>query len=187
MFDRKRDIILFENKWMRICERDRWYTYFNNVYSQGKAVMVLVYDFSSDEKKILGRYEHTPCHEEGWRPEGVDERLNLTSITGAYDKPEKTLAEVALEELDEEAGIQATLEELESLGSVYQSKASDTKVYLYALDGSSKKLGEVRGDGSLGEEGSFVKWHEASHLLENINCSLLGMAYVRLLMKKGLL
>lgn len=184
----ERDELLYESKYISVLKRDDWYEYIHNRQGNGEAVMVLVYDLSDmSYPQILGRYEHTPCHTEGYNPHKDQESpkpLYLTSITGQMDKEGKSHAQVALEELSEEAGISAQVEDLEDLGYVYPSKMSDTKIRMFAYDGHGSGLGEVTGDGTRGEEGAFVKWENAIRVIDNANCPLIGMAYLRLLNKK---
>jgi len=176
------DEILYENKWIQVKERDEWYTFVHHHKSEGKGIMVLVYDFTDEENlKLLARYEHCPAHPEGVRSD-QDPKFELTSITGSYE-PDMTVDEVAIMELREEAGLIATEDELESLGNIYPSKGSDTTVSLYAIDGSGKELSEPEGDGSLGEEGAYVEWVDAHELLLNSNCPMIGCAFTRLIFK----
>lgn len=176
------DKLLFENQWIQVKERGNWYTYVHNVKSEGKAIMVLVYDFSDpDNLKLLARYEHNPVHLEGTRSD-KDSKFEMTSITGSYE-PDMSVEEVVIMELEEEAGLKASIEELEELGMIYTSKGSDTECYLYAIDGSEKELGEPKGDGSIGEEGAYVEWVDAQELLTKSNCPMVGCAFTRLLFK----
>jgi len=187
----ERDEVLFESRFLSLYRRDGWYEYIHNTKGKGSGVMVLIYDLSNaEEPKILGRYEHTPSHESGYTPEGKiteDRLVYLTSITGQMDKVGKTHAEVALEEVYEEAGIYAELDELEYLGDVYPSKASDTKIKMFALNGHGKFMGPVGGDGSAGERGSFAMWETARLVIEQSNCPMVGMAYSKLLFNKNLM
>lgn len=175
------DDILFENKWIQVIERDGWYTFMHSVYSEGKAIMCLVYDFSGNIPKLLARFEHNPAHPNGTRSES-NPKQEMTSITGSYEKG-MSIEEVVLMELEEEAGIIASLDELESLGEVYSNKASDTVIHLYAIDGSGKTLNPPKGDGSVGEEGAYVEWMDAIELIQKGNCPLIGCAFARLIFK----
>lgn len=177
------DELLFENQWIQVKERDGWYTYMHNIKSEGKAIMCLVYDFTDDEEpKLLARYEHNPVHLDGTRS-NKDPKYEMTSITGSYE-PDKTIEEVVIMELLEEAGLEATEDELENLGMIYASKGSDTACHLYAIDGSQKDLGEPSGDGSKGEEGAYVEWVSAKELLLKSNCPMVGCAFTRLIFKE---
>ena len=176
------DELLFGNEWIQVKERDNWYTFMHNIKTNGKAIMVLVYNFTDpDNLKLLARYEHNPAHPEGTRS-SKDSKYEMTSITGGAE-PDMTLDEVAIMELREEAGLVATEDELESLGAIYPSKGSDTFVNIYAIDGSEKELGEPEGDGSKGEEGAYVEWVDAFDLLQNSNCPMVGCAFARLISK----
>jgi len=184
MLDKKRDELLYDNNWLQLIKRDDWYVFAHSKAGNGQGVMVLIYDLDDRKNpKLLGRYERTVCHLDGSHPPGKDD-LNLTSITGMFDKEGKTLKEVALEEVLEEAGMVANLDELEELGFVYPSKASDAKLHLYALNGSGKAIGEIKGDGTRGEQDAFVEWMDAPYVVDNANCPMIGMTYARLLNKK---
>jgi len=135
------------NKWLELRETEDGYTYVHEVRCDGRIVAVLVYD--GESSRILGRYEYTPCHHE---------RIKLCSITGGMDEQGENPKQTAIRELLEEAGIEATADELEDLGTVWPSKAADTVVYLFAIDGHGKELQDVIGDGTIGEEGASVKW-----------------------------
>ena len=185
MSDKSNDEKLFESKYIGVYKRDGWYEYMHNRQGNGAGVMVLVYNLSDPSNpKILGRYEHTPCHSMGYETKSLDKPCYLTSITGQMDKRGKSAEEVALEELREEAGITGSLHQLESLGYVYPSKASDTMIKLFAFDGSKSQLGEITGDGSRGEKEAYVNWEAAHFAIEHANCPMIGMAYLRLLNKK---
>lgn len=182
-----RDEELFSSKYIKVLKRDGWYEYIHMNQGGGQAVAVLPYDLTDPlNPRIVARFEHTPCHTKGYESPSVktEKPTYLTSITGQMDKPGKTHAEVALEELAEEAGIIAQLSDLEDLGYCYPSKASDTEVRLFAFDASKHDIGEIKGDGTAGEEGAFAKWESASFVIENGNCPMLGMMYLRLLNKK---
>ena len=87
------DELLFENEWIQVKERDDWYTFVHNIKTEGKAIMVLVYDFDDPENlKLLARYEHNPAHTEGTRSE-KDPKYEMTSITGGFE-PDMTIGEV---------------------------------------------------------------------------------------------
>lgn len=177
------DKLLYENQWVQVRERDGWYTYTRGKQSDGKAIMCLVYDFSNeDEPKLLARYEHNPVHLDGTRSD-KDSKYEMTSITGSYE-PDMTLEEVVIMELKEEAGLEASEDELESLGMIYISKSSDVACHLYAIDGSQKELGEPSGDGSKGEEGAYVEWVPATELLLKSNCPMVSCAFNRLVFKE---
>jgi 8-oxo-dGTP pyrophosphatase MutT (NUDIX family) len=186
MINKDRDKILFESEWISVIKRDSWYEFSHSKKSNGMGVVVLVYDFNNpSDQKLLARWEKTICHDPKFsfcNPK--DYNLFLTSITGQIDKRDKSPQEIVLQELLEEAGIVAALDELEELGTCYPSKGSDSLYYIYALNGSDKQLGYIKGDGSKGEEGAYVEWMSAHKLIDNVNCPMVGLAYVRLLNKK---
>jgi hypothetical protein len=180
------DKIIFDGEWIQVKEKDNWYQYTSMKKSNSQAVMVLVYDLSNpSDQKLLARWENTPCHS----PENSFcntklPHLYLTSITGQVDKKDKSPSDIALMELEEEAGIIGELDDLEFLGTCYPSKASDTLMYLYAYNGCGKDLGDIKGDGTRGERDAFVEWMSSYKYINNTNCPMVGLAFSRLLNKK---
>lgn len=185
MIINKRDNILYSSKFLSLIKRDDWYEFCHSKQSNGLGVMILPYDLTDvNNPKILARFEYTPCHEKGFSVEISGKRLFMTSITGQADKLGKSLEEIAIEELLEEAGIVADRNKLENLGYVYPSKMSDIEISIYAYDASDSFLNKPEGDGTTGEKDSFVRWESANFVIENCNCPIVGMAYLRLLNKK---
>lgn len=111
---------------------------------------LLPYRYKMDKSGIeyLARREICPAH--GQEPE-------LCSITGGKEA-ELTLEDTACLELQEEAGIRISRDELIPLGIVKPSKATDTQVSLFAVDVTGKKQATPLGDGSYFEQGSSVEW-----------------------------
>jgi 8-oxo-dGTP pyrophosphatase MutT (NUDIX family) len=140
---------VYQGKYISVKLLDGWYEFLRD--GTGKFVAVLGYRrIGKDAWEYLGRYENCPPHKDG---------IALCSLTGGMEEDEEP-TQSALRELKEESGI-TTDEELESLGTVRSSKASDSTGYLFAVD-----LSEVpdqpkytgKGDGTKGEEGSYCKW-----------------------------
>lgn len=183
MFLKDRDKLLYKSDFLSIMLRDDWYYFSHNNKSNGLAVMLLPYDLRDvNNPKILARFERTVCHTKGYSPNNSD--LFMTSITGQLDKPGKSYEQIAIEELKEEAGIIADPSKLEYLGYTYPSKMSDSEYYIYAYDASNSDLNKPIGDGSLGEKDAFVKWENANFVIENCNCPMVSLAYLRLINKK---
>ena len=107
---------------------------------------------SSGVIEYLGRFETCPPH---------GNELKLCSITGGYDNADKfSLKQCAINELYEEAGYQVSPKYLIDLGTVYESKSSDTVIHMFAIDmdlADVKKV-EAIGDGTKGEEGAYCDW-----------------------------
>jgi len=169
------DKTLWENEWLAVKEHDGWYTYMHQVKSGGKAVAVLGY--SEDPLLILGRFEGVPCHNDG---------INLCSLTGMVD-PGEEFVEAAVREFDEESGSKVSASDLEDLGEVRPSKASDTVIHLYAakIDKQDGKL-TGDGDGTRGEAGAFCSFIPVTEAI-NSKDPLLATMVLRLLEKKKLL
>jgi len=146
-YENKADKTLWKNEWISVKEKDGWYTYTHQEKSGGKAVAVLAY--SIDPLMILGRYEKTPCHNDG---------VSLTALTGMVEKGNSPL-ETAIRELEEESGIKMDAEDFQSLGFTRPGKSSDTIMYLFAVKIPFEE-GEYigKGDGTKGEEGSYCKF-----------------------------
>jgi 8-oxo-dGTP pyrophosphatase MutT (NUDIX family) len=183
MFLKERDKVVFNSEFVSLIVRDNWYYFSHNNKSNGFGVIILPYDLRDvSDPKILARFERTICHIKGYSPDNND--IFMTSITGQMDKPEKSAEQTAIQELKEEAGIIANSEDLEYLGYTYPSKMSDSEYYIFAYDASNSELNIPEGDGSLGEKDSFVRWERANFVIENCNCPMVSLAYVRLINKK---
>jgi len=157
------DKILHDNKWIQLLETDDGYVYSHEKRCGGEIIAVLpfklVKTLTGDVFKYLARMEATPCHE--------GDKLKFTSITGGVE--ECGIKASVIMELREEAGVIATEDELIELGFIYPSKSQDTKVYLFAMDITGKKVGEAVGDGSKHEESAYVEWSSDSKML--VNCT----------------
>jgi hypothetical protein len=185
MIIKERDQTLYSSKYLSLVKRDDWYEFCHSIAGKGLGVMILPYDLTNaNDPKILARFEYTPCHQNGFFVEKSGKKLFMTSITGQADKPGKSLIDLAMEELKEEAGIFAEENKLEDLGFIYPSKMSDTEIKIFAYDASNSFLNEPKGDGSLGEQDAFVRWESANFVIENCNCPIVSCAYLRLLNKK---
>lgn len=108
------------------------------------------YGYDGTHREFLGRYEFLPAH---------GEEMKLGSITGGYDKPSESYLECAVRELEEEGGL-AVIDNSKviSLGTTRNSKSSDNIMHLFAVDLNNCKEALAVGDGTTGEEGSYVKW-----------------------------
>jgi 8-oxo-dGTP pyrophosphatase MutT (NUDIX family) len=104
--------------------------------------------------------------------------LIRTSLTGGIEDGSTPL-ETAVKELMEESGYSVDASELIDLGWMYPSKQGSDKVYLYAVDLEGKVAGQIKGDGTKGEEGAYCEWvseEEAAAIPQ----SGLGVAMFRL-------
>lgn len=141
----KNDKLLYDNKWVSLYETPDGYVYSHQTMAGGDGVAILVYDL--DTRMYYGRFEKTPCHSND---------IQLCSITGTVENNDPL--GTAVMELMEEAGMEATSEELEVLGTCRPSKSSDTTMHLYAVNGTNKAFSEPKGDGTAGEIGAYCKW-----------------------------
>jgi len=161
---------LFANQFIAIIDRDG-YTFMHEVRCEGQIVALLPYrNLAGNQREYLARLEICPAH----TPD-----LELCSITGGKE-PNKSVAETAVQELWEEAGYQATIEELIALGKVRPSKASDTTAHLFAVDVTGKEQSTPEGDGSRFEVGSSVQWLDYEQAVQ-VEDSLLVTTITRLL------
>ncbi|MDM8532808.1 NUDIX domain-containing protein [Anaerolineales bacterium HSG25] len=161
---------LFANQFIAIINRDG-YTFMHEVRCEGHIVAVLPYrDLDDNRREYLARLEICPAH---------SPKLELCSITGGKE-PDQSVAETAVQELWEEAGYQATIDELISLGKVRPSKASDTTAHLFAVDVTGKEQSTPEGDGSRFEVGSSVQWLDYKQAIQ-VEDALFVTAITRLL------
>lgn len=143
---------LWGNKWLEVIEHDGWFTAAHNTHGDG--VSVLGVDF--DEGKFLIRVEHNPAHDPGFIK---------TALTGSIEGG-LTALQTAVKELKEESGYVAEENRFRYLDWVYPSKFSDYKLHLFAVDLSGLKQGRIDGDGTRGEAGAYVEWHELESALQ---------------------
>lgn len=157
----------YTSKWLSVHEKtlDNGSTYMYShagwCNSQGVAILPFrrkttnAFGFSTFE--FLGRYEICPAHSDD---------VELCSITGGMDKEGEMPVFTAMRELIEEGGYKVPVENIEFLGTVRPSKASDNTMFLYAvdLDIGAEEV-EATGDGTLGEEGAYCDWVDAEQLL----------------------
>ena len=157
--------IAFDSKWHQVIEltlQDKAgntspYFMYRHPWSNSTGVAILCYrdvvsSFSSGDvyREILGRYEFLPAH---------GEEMKLGSITGGYDKPSESYLECAIRELEEEGGFTVTdTSKVIHLGTTRNSKSSDNTMHLFAVDVKDCATTVAMGDGTTGEEGSYVKW-----------------------------
>lgn len=148
---------IFENKWLSLkmmVDPDNHvdgYIYSHETKCNGQIVSVLPFRKTNDgEAEYLLRVEVTPC----WSMEP-----SISSLTGGMEK-EMTPEEVALMELREESGYDATEGELIKLGTCRGTKSSDTTYHLFAVDVTNKEAGKRTGDGSYHDTNAEVTWRK---------------------------
>ena len=93
----------------------------------------------------------------------------VAGVLEESDRGNEGLRRRAALEVGEEAGIQVSPEEIQLLGSPFFIAPGiiSEKVFLAAVEVSGKEQGEPTGDGSPLEEGSVLRWTEATQLLED--------------------
>lgn len=152
---------LFKGKWVEVREKNG-YEYLHNTWCNGVGVAIVPFKKDENGQTIyLGRYENNSAH-------GTT-TPQLCSITGGYDNSDKfTIEQCVLNELEEEGGFRATVNNLIPLGSCKPSKASDGVNHLFAIDLDVAKAQEVEatGDGTGGEVGAYCEWVTKKQAIE---------------------
>lgn len=138
------ETVLFENSWLSVINHDDYVF----THTKNSAVYLLPYRRPKRGAYLLGRFEVCPAH---------SQRQELYAITGQCEL-QADPQQVALNELDEEAGIVATSAQLISLGSGYLTKQADTIAHFFAIDITDLPRGEALTDGSQFEQGSYCDW-----------------------------
>lgn len=164
---------LYNNEWLSLKEIDG-YVYSHEKRCDGKVVAILVVDSKDHKGEVLGRFEKVPAH--------FDE-VSACSITGGYEHGDKPV-DTAIRELLEEAGYEATRDEMISLGTVRPTKSCDTITHLFAVDVAGKKQTKPEGDGSDGEKDAYVEWISVK---DGVACKdpLVSTMIIRYNYKKG--
>lgn len=153
----EKDKTVWEGEYISVKKKGGWYEYLHD--GTGKMILVLGYRLTDDRIEFLGRFEETPPHGDG---------IQLCGLTGGVEKSEKPLG-AAKRELKEEAGIDKKKENFLELGTVRNSKASDSFGYLFGIDLSDVEEKEKyvgKGDGTQGEKGAYCKWVLREDILE---------------------
>jgi len=83
--------------------------------------------------------------------------LSLASITGGIDRGERP-EDAAKRELKEETGYDIPLDSLEFLGFSKTDKDSSTEIYLFTVNLTDIKQGEIKRDGTPLEKYTTPKW-----------------------------
>ena len=167
----KRPSVLFKTEWLSLRKRGD-YIYAHEEKSNGRSVAVLV--FLGDQ--VLVRFERCPAHL-------YPLNMEMCSITGQVE-PNESFRSAAARELLEETGYTTKVKSMIPLGTIFQSKQSDTKVQLFAFQAKSLKAPQpIRGDGTPGERGAFTQW---VHMRDAIDCMdpLMGTMISRLKQRK---
>jgi len=144
---------LYKTKWlslkkMTLEDVDVEYIYVHSEASDGIGVAVLPYrSTGEDSREFLIRKEIVP-------PWNLDQ--SPCSLTGMHEGG--SCLETAARELKEESGYEVDPSEIFSLGSVHNSKASDTEIHIFSVDLTGKELGSIEGDGSILEAMGTYEW-----------------------------
>ena len=129
------------------------YVYSHEERCNGNIVCVLPFKFEeSGEISYLLRNEVTPC----WK---INEPV-VSSITGGIEDNQSKI-DCALNELYEEAGYKANIEDLVYLGYMYGTKSSDTHYHLFIIDLTDYVRYEATGDGSELEAKAYCFWSKS--------------------------
>lgn len=171
---------LFKNEHIDIYKKDGWYTFYRHP-GTNQAVCILPYRRAKNENpgpnivvEYLVREENIP----------VFGGMSFTSVTGGVEEGE-TESECALRELMEETGFLVKEDDLEYWGRSYRSKMSDSVTHLYTVDVTDLEQGEIKGDGSKGEEGASVHWLTDDDIVTMDTAPLLSLILMRVLLSQA--
>lgn len=159
------DIILFQNKWVTVIDRDGY----TLVHGAGNAVAVLPFrggQSTTADQEFLARIE--PCPPHGPKP-------HLCALTGGIEGREEPV-DAAVRETFEESGFRVTREQMIRLGIVWPSKLSTTIMHLFAVDVSAAPWEPPPGDGTTYEAQSSTVWlpyEKASMVPDASYCSII--------------
>ena len=106
--------------------------------------------------EFLMRNEITPC----W---GL--QYQLSSITGGYEGGDPR--DTTIIELKQEAGYEASKNELVSLNTSFASKSSDTTYYLYTIDLTNREQKLATTDGTSLEKLATCIWMTEQQILDH--------------------
>lgn len=163
------DELLYDGVFVQLRKLDGFYEYLKN---KGEGVLVLMVDRTNS--KFLCRFENTPVHNED--PDSIDP----TSLTGTID-PGYTQEETVVKETLEESGYDISAKELVPLGYCYGSKASDTRLFMYAVWMDEESHDEIcygEGDGTKGEEDAHCRWLDLNRI-GDLNSPAVALAALR--------
>ena len=172
---------LTDNKWLNLRELKvpelgiNGYVYSHEVRCHGEIVAVLPFRrHPGGDMEVLLRTEIVPP----WSlsPQGC-------AITGGCDHEGEAPSQVALRELEEEAGYAGTPPFIR-LGTCRGTKSTDTLYHLFAVDVEGLTPGEAKGDGSALEAAGGTQWSTQPEVCQD---PLVGIMYVRLMRLLGLL
>lgn len=142
------DNILFAEEWLSI-RQNNGYSYLHEERCNGVLIAFLPTRNVHGKLQYLMRKEICPSH---------GNEHEFCGIIGGYDDNSITIRQTAIRELKEETGYDIDEIDLESLDWVWDSKAADTKVYLFTADISNYNQGIATTDGSELEKNSSCEW-----------------------------
>lgn len=168
---------LWGNQWLEVRTKDDWYTYTHSPVGDGTGVAILGFRNRNNKIEYLGRFEDCPAHGDG---------IQLCSLTGMCDVEGEDRVSTALRELKEESGYVVTdSARVLELGSVRPSKASDSEVFLFAVEiEDTDEIVDIEGDGTKGEENAYAKWVSAEELAFSKD-PIVSTLILRLIFKRG--
>lgn len=169
------DELLHANEWVslrKVVAPDlgiSGYVYSHETRCGGRIVAVLPFRITPAGLQVMVKCEVTPC----W---SVDEPIP-SALTGGWEGGDP--AEDAVRELWEEAGYEATTDELLRLGSCRGTKSTDTVYDLYAVDVTRKVQQEAPGDGTRLESEAETRWLDDDDV-NIISDPVVALVYLRL-------
>lgn len=166
---------LFRSPWITVKEvkTDKFsYTYVSGDSDDKVFITIMPFRRVNGKLEFLSRYELRPC----WSLDS----LKMTCVTGAMQE-NKTPAETAQAELQEETGYVCELDEIIPLGQSHVSKSSDSRCEFFTVDLTDKEPGEIHGDGSYLETLSKNHWTNQSTLIKKSEDCLTSAALLKTL------
>jgi len=129
---------LYENTWVSLRKlilpenvTNHEYIFSHETRCDGKIVVVLPYRIVKNKYEFLLRSEVVPCWD--------TEHESICALTGGVDHG-KSPGEMAVQELLEESGYHATMNQLLPLGQCRGTKSTDTVFIIFAVDLSDKEV-----------------------------------------------
>ena len=97
----------------------------------------------------------------------IEDRVSNRSFTGSLDDPRKTLYEIVIEEVKEEAGYTVDESRVHECGFFSVGTQTNEYVHLYAVDVTELQQGELELDGFEAEEDREIVWADIESVLDN--------------------
>ena len=175
--EHENDTLLYEGKFFSLMSRRHAFgehEFVHQAFTDGVSVAALPFiksDSINSLKLVLIDEIRVP-----WNPD----ETNTAAITGIYDDTSITHAETAAKEIHEEAGIRVDASALIDLDITWDSKITDTVIYLFAVDVTDLPMENLDNmERESLEIDTYPRIIPEEHI-HNINDPLVAQMYVRL-------